>query len=49
MAVGEFKADTIDRSLKAISSEIPEQIVDHHIELYVTCDDCRAAQGDQGK
>ena len=40
--VGEFKAATIDRALRAILAEIPGQIVDHHIELYVTCDDCPA-------
>ena len=40
--VGEFKAATIDRALKAIGAEIPGQIVDHHIELYVACGDCPA-------
>ncbi len=40
--VGEFKAATIDRALRAIVAEIPGQIVDHHIELYVTCYDCPA-------
>ncbi len=40
--VGEFKAATIDRALRAIVAEIPGQIVDHHIELYVTCHDCPA-------
>lgn len=44
-AVGEFEAATIDRSLRAIGAEIPGQIVDHHIELYVTCDDCRPDGG----
>ncbi len=43
-AVGEFDAATIDRSLRAIGAEIEGRIVDHHIELYVTCDDCRADQ-----
>ena len=41
-AVREFRADTIDRSLKAIGSDIPGQVVDHRIELYVTCDYCPA-------
>ncbi len=36
-AVGEFKATTIDRALRAIGADIPGQIVDHHIELYVSC------------
>ena len=46
-AVGEFKAASIDRSLRAIGAEIPGQIVGHHIELYVTCDYCRADGGDR--
>ena len=41
-AVGEFKAATIDRALRAIGADIPGQVVDHHIELYVTCHDCPA-------
>ena len=44
-AVEEFKAARIDRSLRAMSAEIPGQIVDHHIELYVTCDICRTEGG----
>lgn len=44
-AVWEFGAATIDRSLKAMTTEIPAQIVDHHIELYVICDYCRDSEG----
>ncbi len=44
-AVREFRAATIDRSLKAISSDIPGELVDHRIELYVTCDPCPADGG----
>ena len=44
-AVGEFKTATIDRSLRAIASDLPGQIVDHRIKLYVTCDYCRADGG----
>ena len=43
-AVREFDAAAIDRSLRAIGAEIPGQIVDHHIELYVTCHDCPAGK-----
>ena len=43
--VGEFKAATVDRTLRAIGADIPGQIVDHDIELYVTCDDCRVDRG----
>ena len=44
-AVGEFKAASIDESLRAIAADIPGQIVDYHIEMYVTCDYCRADGG----
>ena len=44
-AVREFTAATIDRSLRAISADIPGQLVDHRIELYVTCDHCPAGGG----
>ena len=35
--VGEFNAGSIDRALRSIGPDIPGEIVDHHIELYVTC------------
>ena len=35
--VGEFNAASIDRALRSIGPDIPGEIVDHHIELYVTC------------
>lgn len=44
-AVGEFRAAIIDRPLRAIAADIPGQVVEHRIELYVTCDDCRADRG----
>ena len=44
-AVGEFRATNVDRALRAIGAEIPGKIVGHHIELYVTCDSCRADGG----
>ena len=44
-AVGEFKAAIIDRSLRAITADIPVQVVEHHVELYVTCADCRTDRG----
>ncbi len=45
--VGEFKAATFDRLLRAIGADIPGKIVDHRIALYVTCDYCRADGGKQ--
>ena len=44
-AVGEFKAATVERALRAIGADIPGEIVDHYIELYVTCDYCPADGG----
>ena len=38
--VEEFKAATIENLLQDISAEIPGQIVDHRIELYVNCGYC---------
>ena len=45
--VGEFKAATFDRLLRAIGADIPGKIVDHRIALYVACDYCRADGGKQ--
>ena len=45
--VGEFKAATFDRLLRAIGADIPGKIVDHRIALYVTCDYCRPDGGKQ--
>ena len=36
-AVGEFRMATAERMLRAISSDIPGQVVGHRIELYVDC------------
>ena len=44
-AMVEFKAVTFDRSIVALGADVPEQVVDHHIELYVTCDYCRNGRG----
>ena len=43
--VGEFKAAPIDRWLRSIGADILGKIVGYHIELYVTCDYCRADGG----
>ena len=45
--VGEFKAATLERLLRAIGADIPGKIVDHRIALYVTCDYCPADGGKQ--
>ena len=38
--VGEFRATTIERLMKAVGEEIPGDIVGHRIEIYVTCARC---------
>ena len=38
--VGEFRAATVERLLRAIGGEIPGEIVGHRMEFYVTCDRC---------
>lgn len=40
--VGEFRAVTIERLLRAIGGDISGEIVGHRIEFYITCDECRA-------
>lgn len=43
-AVEEFRLATIEQLMRAISNEIPEQVVSHRIELYVDClyADCKS-------
>ena len=38
--VGEFRAATVERLMRAIGDDIPGDIVGHRIELYVICDRC---------
>ncbi len=44
-AVEEFRAATVERMLRSIAAEIPGQVVDHRVELYVACDPCPAGEG----
>ena len=47
-AVGEFEAATIDRALSTIGADIPGKVVDHRIELYVTCLNVTCEHGPAG-
>jgi len=38
--VGEFRAATVERLMRAIGSDIPGNIVGHSIELYIICERC---------
>ena len=39
-AVEEFRAAAVERLISAISAEIPGEVIDHRIELYVVCGFC---------
>ena len=39
-AVEEFRASAVEQLISAISAEIPGEIIDHRIELYVICGFC---------
>ncbi len=44
-AVEEFRAAAVERLISAISAEIPGEVIDHRIELYVICDPCPSDGG----
>ena len=39
-AVEEFRAAAVERLISAIGAEVPGEIIDHRIELYVVCGFC---------
>ena len=39
-SVGEFRAATVERLVRAIGGEIPGAVVGHRIEFYITCYKC---------
>ena len=41
-AVEEFRAASVERLLSSIGHELPGEVVDHRIELYVICGNCPA-------
>ena len=45
-AVEEFRATSIERLINEISVNIPGEIVDHRLELFVNCGLCPATGGD---
>ena len=44
-AVEEFRAASIERLIGEISSDIPGEVVDHRLELYVNCGLCPDTAG----
>ena len=43
-AVGEFRAATVERLLRAIRGEIPGTVVGHRIEFYIHCYKCMGSE-----
>ena len=39
-AVEEFRAAAVEQLISAIGSEIPGEVIDHRVELYVICGSC---------
>ena len=46
--VGEFRAATVERLMRAIGDDIPGEIVGHSIEFYITCALCVSDEEGQG-
>ena len=44
-AVEEFRAAAVEQLLRSIGADLPGQVLDHRIELYVICGHCRAKSG----
>ena len=44
-AVEEFKAAAAEKLLRSIGADLPGQVLDHRIELYVNCGHCPAKSG----
>ena len=42
--VEEFRASAVEQFVRSVAAELPGQVVDHRIELYVACDRCPAEQ-----
>lgn len=38
--VGEFRAATVERLMRGLGNNLPDEIVGHRIELYVVCEKC---------
>ena len=44
-AVEEFRAAAVEQLISAISAEIPGEVIDHRIELYLICELCPSGKG----
>ena len=42
--VREFSASAVEQMVRSIAAELPGQVVDHRIELYVDCERCPIAE-----
>ena len=41
-AVEEFRVAAVEKMLRSIATDLPGQLIEHRIELYVICDYCTA-------
>ena len=44
-AVEEFRAAAVEQLLRSAGADLPGQVIDHRIELYVVCESCLADEG----
>ncbi len=44
-AVEEFRAAAVEQLISAIGTEIPGEVIDHRVELYVICGYCPSDEG----
>ena len=44
-AVEEFRAAAVEQLISAIGAEIPGEVIDHRVELYVICGYCPSDEG----
>ncbi len=42
--VGEFRAATVERLMRGLGKDVPDEIVGHRIDLYVICDKCNSEE-----
>ena len=41
--VGEFRAATVERLLRAVGGDIAGEVIGHRVEFYINCNECQTA------
>lgn len=44
--VGDFRAATVERLMRALADDISGEVIGHRIELYITCEGCINQKGE---